>query len=165
MSLGLGVMMLTLAGWGCAAAPSKPVTPPLDPAAAASLEATRRALRGSWTLVSLEVVDKNGTHRPVRAAAQLTYDSNSNMTIRGLIDDPATKGAVIVSYEGRIVIDPNRHQFLPADLVRVQSADVSTFAPISPDKVRQYELSDKFLVITYLDASGKPTAVAKYRRP
>jgi hypothetical protein len=137
----------------------------LDPADAAALEATRRELKGSWTLVSLEVVDKNGTHRAVHAAAQLTYDSFSNMTIRGLIDDPATEGAVILSYEARIVIDPVRHQFYPADLVPMLSADITKIAPISPEKVRQYELAGQFFVITYLDASGKPTAVARYRRP
>jgi hypothetical protein len=35
---------------------------------------------------------------------------------------------------------------------------------ISPDKVRRYELSGNDFVVTYLDASAKPTAVITWRR-
>ena len=140
---------------------------PLDPVdtGANSLEATRQALKGTWTLASLEVVDERGARRAVKAAGQLTYDAYGNMTIRGLVDDPAAKGAVILNYQGRIVIDTVRHQFFPADLVSNKSTDGSQMAPVSPDKVRQYQLSGKYFVVTYLDASGRATAVAQWRRP
>ena len=133
-------------------------------AGAGSLEATRRALEGTWNLVSLEVVDAKGARRPVKATGQLKYDAFGTMTIRGVIDEPALKDTLVLDYDGRIVIDTARLEFRAADLTSDRPVEPAQIEPISPDKVRRYQLSGDAFAVTYLDASGNPTAVARWRR-
>ena len=163
--IGVAVTALALTFSGCKGGPTKRTmrTSPVD-TGAGSLEATRKALEGSWTLESLEVVDAKGASRPVKAGGKLTYDAFGNMTIRGVIEDAALKGSFVLDYDGRIVIDTARHQFVPADLASDRPVDLGQVAPIAPDKIRRYELSANALVVTYLDASGQPTAIARWRR-
>jgi hypothetical protein len=129
-----------------------------------SLQATRRALEGTWTLVSFSVVDASGAQRPVKASGQLTYDAYGSMTIHGKIEDEAQASATLLEYKGRIVIDTARKQFYPADLVAGRPVDETQLAPVSPDKARRYELTADTLTVTYTDAAGKPTAIASWRR-
>ena len=133
-------------------------------AGAGSLESTRKALEGAWTLVSLEVVDARGEHRPIKATGRLTYDAFGTMTIRGVIDDPAVRDKLVLDYEGRIVIDTVKSEFRAADLTSDRPVDSTQIAPISPDKVRRYQLSGDSFVVTYVDASGNPTAVTRWQR-
>jgi hypothetical protein len=108
-------------------------------------------------------VDASGMRRPVKAGGELRYDGFGNMNIRGVIDEPDVKD-VVIDYNGRITIDPVRHEFYPADLASDRPLDATEIAPISPDKVRKYELSANAFVVTYIDATSKPTAVARWRR-
>lgn len=130
-----------------------------------SVTAERKALEGSWTLVSLEMVDEQGARRAVKASGQLSYDAYSNMTIRGTIEDPANPNPIVIDYTGRIFIDPVKHEFYPADLKTDKPVEPSQITAISPDKVRRYELTPDSFVVTYLDAASKPTAVARWKRP
>ena len=165
MRVGVGVVTLALAGWGCKSAPlDRPIKlGPVD-TGPGSVEATRRALEGSWTLASLEVVDAGGARRPVKASGQLQYDAYGNMKVRGVIEDPALQKTLVLDYDGRIVIDTAKHQFYSENLVSERPVDPGQVAPIAPDKVSRYELSADAFVVTYVDASGNPTAVARWRR-
>jgi hypothetical protein len=160
----LGVALLLMA-CGCAGGPSQKNIKmgPVD-TGAGSLEATRRALTGTWTLASLEVVNAAGAHRAVKATGQLTYDAYGSMIIHGVVQDAALADTLVLEYAGRIVIDTTKHQFYPADLVAASPADPGQIAAISPDKARAYELVGNSFVVTYLDKAGKPTAVARWRR-
>ena len=131
---------------------------------AGSLEATRRALQGSWSLVSLEVVDAKGARHAVKANGQLTYDAFGTMKIRGVIEDPKMKDSIVLDFDGRIVIDTTRHEFRAEDLKSDRPVDQDRIAPISPDKVRRYELTGDSFVVTYLDQAGNPTAVTTWKR-
>jgi hypothetical protein len=134
-------------------------------AGAGSLEATRKALEGTWTLVSLDVVDAAGAKKPVKAKGQLTYDSYGAMTIKGAVEDDPTKTPMLLEYSGRIVIDTAKKLFYPADLVEEgQKVDPKRIAAVSPDKARKYEITADTLTITYLDKAGKPTAVSSWKR-
>jgi len=165
LKVGVAAAALVGAGWGCKAAPlDRPVRTSAVDTGIGSVESTRRALEGSWTLTSLEVVNPAGVRRPVKATGQLAYDAFGNMKIQGLIDDPALQGSVVLNYEGRIVIDVERHRFYAQGLASNQPVNFDELAALAPDKVRQYQLSSDTLVITYLDASSKPTAVAQWRR-
>jgi hypothetical protein len=62
------------------------------------------------------------------------------------------------------VIDTAKHQFYSENLVSDRPVDPGQLAPIATDRVRRYELSPDAFVVTYVDASGKPTAVARWRR-
>ena len=129
-----------------------------------SLAATRKALEGTWTLASLEMVDAQGMRRNVKASGQLSYDAYSNMTIRGVIEDASEAAPLVIDYQGRIFIDPAKREFYPADLVSLRPVEPGQGAAISPDKIRKYELSPDSFVVTYLDGSAKPTAIARWRR-
>jgi hypothetical protein len=130
-----------------------------------STTAERKAFEGAWTLVSLEIVNEQGALRPVKASGQLSYDAYSNMTIRGVIEDPEARAPIVLNFEGRIFIDPVKHEFYPADLRTDRPVESSDVRAIAPEKVRRYEISPDSLVVTYLDAAAKPTAVARWKRP
>jgi len=155
----------TLATPGCASAPrGRPIPTGGIETGSGSLNETRKAMEGTWKLASLEVVDTKGGHRPVKAGGSLTYDGFGNMTVRGVIEDPALRDTLVIDYTGRITIDPAKHEFYPADLASERPLEQGQAAAISPDKVRRYELSGNQFVVTYLDASSKPTAVIKWQR-
>jgi hypothetical protein len=167
-----GVAVLSLLTWSCTPSHQplqvKPRPKPLNigpvDTGAGSLEATRRALGGTWTLLSLEVVDADGSRRPVKASGQLQYDPFGNMTVRGVIEDSRLPSALVLDYTGRIVIDVAHNEFYPADLVSDLPADPSQITSIAPDKVRRYQLTADAFVVTYVDGSANPTAVATWRR-
>jgi hypothetical protein len=150
---------------GCAAKPrERPLNiGPVD-TGPGSLEATRRALQGTWTLVSLDVLDASGARQPVKATGRLTYDAYGNMTISGTIENDPVKTPALLEFKGRIVIDTARKQFYAADLVAGQPVDAAQLAPVSADKARRYELTSDSLTVTYMDAAGRPTATASWRR-
>jgi hypothetical protein len=129
-----------------------------------SLEATRRALEGTWTLTSAEIVDDQGAHRPVKASGRLTYDAFGNMAVHGVVEDATLRDTLVLEYQGRIVIDVTRHQFYPADLESAKPIDPDEIARIAPDKVRHYELTTTTLAVTYADKAGKTTAVIRWKR-
>lgn len=69
-----------------------------------------------------------------------------------------------LDFTGGIVIDPAKRVFYPADVTANQPVDPNQLAPVGLDKVRQYSVKDDTLVVTYLDASGKPTAVVTWQK-
>ena len=130
-----------------------------------STTAERKAFEGTWTLASLEIVNEQGTMRPVKASGQLSYDAYSNMTVRGVIEDPEARAPIVLNFEGRIFIDPVKHEFYPADMKTDRPVEPSDIRAIAPEKVRRYELSPDSLIVTYLDAAAKPSAIARWKRP
>ena len=103
--------------------------------------------------------------RPVKASGQLSYDAYSNMTVRGVIEDPEARAPIVLNFEGRIFIDPVKHEFYPADLKTDRPVEPSDIRAIAPEKIRRYELSPDSLIVTYLDAAAKPSAIARWKRP
>ena len=130
-----------VAGWisaqaaGCAGAPSQRPAKlgPVD-TGAGSVESTRRALAGNWTLGSLEVIGSDGVRQTVKAHGTLSYDAFGSLIVNGVIDDPRLTNAVVLNYTGRIVIDPAKHQFYPADFNSEKPVDAAQIAPVSLDK-------------------------------
>lgn len=161
----LPALFAAIALASCAPAPrQKPMLMGDVNTGAGSLEATRKALEGSWTLVSLNVVDAAGAQKPVKAKGQLTYDAYGALTIKGVVEDDPAKTPLLLDYSGRIVIDTAKKQFYPADLVENRPVDEKRLAAVSPDKARKYELTADTLTITYMDATGKPTAISSWKR-
>jgi hypothetical protein len=150
---------------GCTGSPSqRPVKLGPVNTAAGTVESTRRELAGNWTLGRLEVIQPDGVRHVVKAHGTLSYDAFGSLVINGIIDDPRLTDAVVLNYTGRIVLDVAKHEFYPADFDSDKPVEGSRVAPISLDKVRRYELSENRFVVTYLDASGKPTAVTEWSR-
>lgn len=162
-----GGLLLALAAQSGACAPGprqRPVRMGDVDTGSGSLEAARRELQGSWALGSLELVEATGARQPVKARGVLSYDAFGNLRITGTIDDSRLEKAIPLQFTGRIVIDPAKRVFYPADVEGPKPADPKQLAPVGLDKVRQYEVSGDKLVITYLDASGKPTAVTTWKK-
>lgn len=152
---------------GCAGGPrQRPI--PIGPVETGegSLAAVRKELQGSWVLTSLEVVDASGARNPVKANGALSFDAYSNLVISARIDDPRLEKALPLDFTGRIVINPDKRLFYPADVEGApgQEVDPKALGPVSSDKIRQYTITGDTLVVTYLDAAGKPTAVTTWRR-
>jgi hypothetical protein len=150
---------------GCAPSPrQRPVKMgPVD-AGAGSLEAARRDLEGTWVLQTLEIVNPSGGFESVKASGTLAYDAYSNLQINGKIDDPRLQKSIPLDFNGRVVIDPSKREFYPADIEAGPKVDTAKLAPIGLDKVRKFEIAGDRLVVTYQDASGKPTAKTTWRR-
>lgn len=150
---------------GCTGSPSqRPVKLGAVNTDAGSVEATRRDLAGSWTLTRLEVIGKDQVRAVVNAHGTLTYDAFGALTINGVIDDERMTNAVVLNYTGRIIIDPKKHEFYPADMESARPVEAAQIAPVSLDKVRRYELTGDDFKVTYLDSSGTATAVSMWKR-
>jgi hypothetical protein len=163
ITVGAGALSLTIAG--CAAAPlERPLPTTRIDKGAGTLESTRKALEGTWKLQSLDVVQADGKTKRVKAGGTLKYDAFGGMDIKAAIEDPALRGTLVLDYTGRIVIDVVKSTFYPQDLESDRPADPAEIGPISPDKVRRFELTGDSLVVTILDKTSKPTAVTRWHR-
>ena len=105
----------------------------------------------------------------MRAEATLTYDEYGNLVVRGKLLEPMPGEKrveiALLEYSGPIVLDPTRHQFrLGAANASGGPIDPALESKIDPALVRKYELTDTTLRISYVTASGNPTAVASFTR-
>ena len=169
-SLLLAAAVLALAG--SLACKAESLERPLDVGPVASgpgsIEAERRRLQGSWRLDRFEVIDSAGAARVVRAEAILTYDEYGNLTVRGKLLEPIPGEKTIehplLQYAGPIVIDPPKQQFRLGAIKAPTAIDPGLESKIDPSFLRKYELTDTTLKISYLNASGSPTAIASFTR-
>jgi hypothetical protein len=165
LKVGIGAVVVAMAFGACKSGPTnRPIGMSDVDTGIGSLEATRQTLNGTWTLASLETVDASGAKRPVKATGQLVYDAFGNMMIHATIDDPKLRDAIALDYSGRIVIDVARHEYRAAAVESDRPVEFGQIPALAPDKVRHYELSAKTFVVSYLDAAGKPAAVAHWQR-
>jgi hypothetical protein len=152
---------------GCKSAPrQRPVKMGDVDTGAGSLQDVRNQLKGKWTLASLNAIDAAGKSDPVKANGILTYDEFGNLEIQAVIDDPRLKDRLRLDYSGRIVIDTAKKEFRTAEVEAGLAAnrDAVDLGRVAPDKVRRYELTGDQFTVTYLDAAGKPSAVAVWHR-
>lgn len=157
-------VVLVVSGFvfGCAKAPRGrpiPTTPIGD-----SLSQARKDLEGTWDLTSLVIAPPDSARVAVRARGVLVYDAYGNLTINGTITDAVHKTAdpsSILSFKGRAVLDETNRQLKLLD-VEGDTRDVSPH--LSPEHTRRYEFEGDVLRLTSVDASGRVTAVASWRK-
>jgi hypothetical protein len=168
-SMSAGLLAIALIATACAtpAAPrGRPVRlGPVDATSPSSLEAVRRHLQGTWTLATLELSPpEGGALRAVKAEGTLTYDQYGNLTIDAHTSDPAAPPAArtagLLSFKGRAVIDTGKSELTLMDL----TGNVDPVAALSPERKRRYAFEGELLTLSSLDAAGKVTAVAVWRR-
>ena len=138
--LTVAVALTTFAA-GCASAPlNKPIQGgPVD-TGAGSLEAERRQLQGTWSLLSYELHNAAGVATRVDASAQLTYDDHGNLTVQGHAKDPKARtpnAEAFLNYKGRAVIDPDKHELR---LLDVRGNGNTSTETINIDAVRHYQI-------------------------
>ena len=133
-----------------------------------SLEATRKQLEGTWTLTRFEVANAAGQLTPVKAKAQLTYDAFGNLSIKGVLEEPLPGQSTIsdapaLVYAGRAIIDTARQELVLTGTASVEP-DPAVLAKIGIDARRKYEVSPSQLIMSALDAGGRITSRATYRK-
>jgi len=74
---------------------------------------------------------------------------------------PAGAGAPLLSFKGRAVIDPEKHQLR---LLDAQGPEKALPAEVNPDLLRRYEFEGDVLRLSTIDASGQPTATASWKK-
>lgn len=161
--LGAVVALSPLAG--CESAPrARPVKMGDVATGGDTVEAIRRQLKGTWDLVSLELVAANGTKTPVQATGRLTYDDYGNMAMKGNVAGGQTIDPSTLNLTGQVAIDPAAHSFRFTQ-IQAGSADERRVDPtIDATKVRYYEFQGDTLKTTLKDAKGATTAVAAWKK-
>jgi hypothetical protein len=167
------IAIVALGCGGKMAKPGSPATPfgpadarPLNPTPAdEGLTSTRRALEGTWELISLESEPPGGGPRePVKATGTLVYDQFGNLTINARTTDPAApvaaQEAERMQFKGRAVIDIARKELKLMDL----TGNVDPNAVLSPERRRRYELTADTLTLSSFDERDRVTAIATWRR-
>jgi hypothetical protein len=163
----LPAALMTVVVAGACAAPAKPrpITVGKVDTGAGSLEAVRRQLQGTWTLVSLETAPAGGgALAPVTARGTLVYDDYGNLTIEATTSDPAAPAAArqggLMSFKGRAVIDTAASELKLMDL----TGNVDPNAVLSPERRRRYAFTGDILTLSSVDAAGNVTASATWRK-
>jgi hypothetical protein len=131
--------------------------------------AVRAQLAGTWTLTRFEVLNAAGQLTPVRAKAQLTYDAFGNLSIKGVLEEPlpgqtTVTEAPALMYTGRAAIDAPKQELVFMGTESTVEPDPSILAKIALDARRKFTVSDTELVVSAMDAQGKITSRATYRK-
>jgi len=143
---------------------NKPVALGKD-ASSGSVEAARRQLEGTWDLVALEWAPSSDAARvPIKATGTLTYDEYGNLRIDAHTTDPAAPVAArevtMLTFTGRAVIDPVKHELKLMDLTGTANPD----EVLSPEQRRRVELEADLLKLSSFDDQGRVTAISTWRR-
>lgn len=138
-------------------------------AGAGTSTAVRSQLAGTWTLTKFEVLDAAGQLTPVRAKAQLTYDTFGNLSIKGVLEEPlpgqkSVTEAPALMYTGRAVIDAPRQELVLMGIDATVEPDPSILAKIAPDARRKFTVTATDLTMSAMDAQGKVVSRATYRK-
>jgi hypothetical protein len=165
----------------CHATPrAKPLpTTPIE-AGEGTVQATRRALEGRWTLIALDITAENGrqaTH--VDASGMLAADAYGNLTIeyrlseagqRALGDIGVTSPNPIISTTGRVAIDVQRHSITyvaPDATSRAFEPGLAAKRanPFALERTRYYDFgADGLLTLVTRHDSGQEAAKSQWRK-
>jgi hypothetical protein len=131
--------------------------------------ATRAQLAGTWTLTRFEVLNAAGQLTPVRAKAQLTYDTFGNLSIKGVLEEPlpgqtTVTEAPALMYTGRAVIDAAKQELVLMGVDATVEPDPSIVAKIAMDARRKFTVTATELTMSAMDAQGKVISRASYRK-
>ena len=132
---------------------------------AGSLEAVRRQLQGTWTLIELKSSPApGGALAPVKAEGTLVYDEYGALTIDARTSDPAAPAAArsagLLAFKGRAVIDTAKSELKLMDL----TGNVDPDAVLAPERRRRYAFEGDTLTLLSIDAAGNVTATAVWRK-
>lgn len=131
---------------------------------AASVEAVRRQLHGTWELVTLNLIGSGGARTPVAASGRLQYDDYGNLSMRGSVTGSEHIDPSVLNVTGQVAIDPAART-LRFRAIAAKTADERRLDPkLDVSQVRYYEFAGDVLTTTIKDAAGTPTAVATWKK-
>ena len=157
--------LLLLPVFGCTGAPrTRPVKMGDVDTGLTSVESARRQLKGTWELVSLELLSPSGQKTTADAKGRLVYDEYGNLAITGTITGTNTLDPSALNLTGRVTIDPDKKTLTIAG-VQAANADAKRVDPkLDPSLVRYYAFEGDLLKTTIKDANGVATAVATWKK-
>ena len=144
-----------------------------------SVEVARKALQGTWQLLSLDVAADDGRRTPVAAKGELKMDDFANLNIEYRISDEGIRalGVIgvkspnpVITTSGQVVIDPagRRVTYVGADQL-ADPLDAGLAArranPFALERVRYYNIgADGILTLTTRHDSGRDAATSRWQR-
>src|SRR4051812_26878581 len=125
---------------GCTAAPRvRPVKMGDVDTGAASVEAVRRQLKGTWELTALSVFSRGSETILPDATGRLLYDDYGNLSMKGTVTGSSQVEPSVLNLTGRVAIDPGAHTLRILD-VEAKSADERRVDPkLDAAHTRYYE--------------------------
>ena len=144
-----------------------------------TIEAARKELEGTWTLVSLVVQNASGARATPEAAGVLTWDAYGNLIVEYRISDAGLKAleaigvrppTPVIRTEGRAVINPQKKevQYVPPDAAsrpfdpKLAAARTDPFAL---ERLRYYSLdADGVLTFSTRHDNGQDASVGRWKK-
>ena len=178
-----GLFLGTCAALYLAACAASPRQRPLEtsPVAAGpqTIEAARRVLEGSWTLVGLDVFGQDGRRASIEAVGVLTSDASGNLNIEYRLSEAGLKALAalginspnpIISTSGQAAIDTQQRRitYIPPDAA-TRTFDPKLAAaranPFALERPRYYTLGeDGILTLTTRYDNGRDAAVGRWKK-
>jgi hypothetical protein len=166
------VLAILAAAAACAPAPRvRPVKGGDVDAGPESLTAARKFLEGRWTLESFEVFPPGKPAIALKGSGTLNYDEFGNLRIEIRADEKSAdllRAAGVemrdgtISSDGRTVVDLQNRTLsyvLPGQTVGAPAA-----GPLSPSRLRHWEVKGDLLFLSTWDDNGKPLSTGRWRR-
>jgi hypothetical protein len=166
------VALMLVPAVGCMGAPrQRPVQAgPVDEGPE-SLTAARKFLEGRWTLESFEVFPPGKPPITLKGSGTLNYDQFGNLRIEIRADEKSAdllRAAGVetrdgtISSDGRTVVDLQNRTLsyvLPGQTVGAPAA-----GPLSPSRLRHWEVKGDLLFLSTRDEAGKPLSTGRWKR-
>jgi len=157
---------------GCAGAPRQRPVPGGDvDRGPESITAARKFLEGRWTLESFEVFPPGKPAIALKGSGTLDYDDFGNLRIEIRADEQSADllraaGVEIrdgmISSDGRTVVDL-QNRTLSYILAGQRVGDPGA-GPLSPSRLRHWEVKGDLLFLSTRDASGKTLSIGRWKR-
>lgn len=144
-----------------------------------SVEVARKALQGTWQLLTLDVAADDGRRTPVAAKGELKLDDFGNLNIEYRITDEGIRALGVIGVKspnpvitttGEVVIDGAQRKITYVNAEqRADPLDAGLAArranPFALERVRYYNLgADGILTLTTRHDSGRDAATSRWQR-
>lgn len=143
-----------------------------------SIAAARKALQGTWQLLTLDVAADDGRRTPVEAKGELKLDDFGNLGIEYRMSEAGisalkaigiTPPTPVITTTGQVVIDPNQRRITYVNAEqRADPLDAGLAArranPFALERVRYYNIgADGILTLTTRHESGRDAATSRWQ--
>jgi hypothetical protein len=166
------VLVLLVVAAACAPAPRvRPVKGGDVSGGPESLVAARKFLEGRWTLESFEVFPPGKPTITLKGAGTLNYDEFGNLRIEIRADEKSAdllRAAGIetrdgtISSDGRTVVDLQNRTL--SYVLPGQTVGAPAPGPLSPSRLRHWEVKGDLLFLSTWDDNGKPLSTGRWKR-
>ena len=136
-----------------------------------SLTAARKFLEGRWTLESFEVFPPGKAPIALKGAGTLNYDQFGNLRIEIRADEQSSDllraaGVEVrdgtISSDGRTVVDLQNRTL--SYVLPGQTVGAPAPGPLSPSRLRHWEVKGDLLFLSTRDENGKPLSTGRWKR-